>query len=299
MKKLLIALLVFVIAGPLQAQIVGKVATKVPKKALTAPVKNLPSYGGSHRAIMGVDYHLTSAVAGASASSAVSSQVTRSWLTQQQRNLKAWKLKNERIERDIQAKQKNLLMEEITRQKAALPKLQPENAFETATFSQLITSTRPTQQVPLVVEPGVLYRGLALNSDGAAIKNILENGLQIADVGTEANTRNLAMSGGIPGVVRATRPHTNLTSFPNDAVNWAKLRAGNMEDKLIIIVKVEKQTREAGKVVAVYEDIPPQQISQIIAPLNVNGEATWCQISLGQDGTFVITPYETHITDTY
>ena len=297
MKKLLITLLVFVMAGPMQAQIVGKVATKVPKKALTAPVKNLPSYGGSRRAVIGIDYHLTSAAAGACASSAVANQVTRSWLTQQQRNLKAWKLKNERIERDIQAKQKNLLMEEIARQKAALPKLQPENAFETATFSQLITSIRPTQQVPLVVEPGVLYRGLALNSDGAAIKNILENGLQIADVGTEANTRNLAMSGGIPGVVRAARPHTNLTSFPKDAVDWASLRAGNLEDKLIIIVKVERQTQEAGKVVTVYEDIPAQQISQLIAPLNINGEATWCQVSLGQEGTFIVTPYETQIAN--
>lgn len=298
MKKLLIALLVFVIAGPLQAQILGKVA-KAPKKALVAPVKNLPSYGGSRRAVMGIDYHLTSAAAGASASSTVTNQVTRSWITQQQRNLKAWKLKNERLQRDIQAKQQNLLMEEIARQKAALPKLQSENAFETATFSQLATSALPTQEVPLVVEPGVLYRGLALNFDGIAVKNILENGLQIADVGAEANTRNLAMSGGIPGAVRAARPHTNLTSFPKDAVDWASLRAGNLGDKLIVIVKVERQTQEAGKIVAVYEDIPSQQISQLIAPLNVNGKATWCQVSLGQDGTFIVTPYETHIADVH
>lgn len=234
---------------------------------------------------MGVNYHLQQSI----------SQVPpaqRSWLEQKKRNWQAYQLHKQRQARDVEVQIQ--AQEKAARQAllAKLPKPNPVHQFVTKDFVNLLPAQILAEELPLVTQPGVLYRGLALPADGKAIENILQNGLRVADVGKEANTRNLAMSAGMPGAGRALAkaPVTNLTSFPTEAVNWAVKRLSDNKP-LLVVVAVNGQT-QSGKVALVAEDIPASAVTHLFAPLMLNGTSVWCKVELTPNGDFLVTPYD-------
>ena len=134
-----------------------------------------------------------------------------------------------------------------------------------------------------------MYRGLGLAADGASLRNILENGLLIKDVGRNSNDRRLAYAsaGGMAALKAVARERvTNLTDSPDSALHYAWRHAGN---GLVVMVSV-KESVERGAIVTVAHDIPAEQIHEVIALLEVNGKPAWCKIEPAEDG-FKITPY--------
>ena len=289
MKKIWIIGIVLILNVSLHAQTTPAKVTRQATKALveqpSVRAGTLSRYNGARGAVMGVDYHLQPAI-----SQPATAQ--RSWLEQQKRNWKAHQLHKQRRARDLE--QQIQAQEQAAREAilATLPQANPGHQFITHDFATLLADQIPQEQLPLVAGPGMLYRGLALPADGQAVTNILQNGLRVADVGTEANTRNLAYSGGQPGAVRALAktPVTNLTSFPMNAAEWATKRITPAKP-LLAVVAVNGQT-EVGKVVLAAQDIPAGQITHFFVPLQVNGTPVWCNVQLGTDGAFVITPYD-------
>ncbi len=135
----------------------------------------------------------------------------------------------------------------------------------------------------------LIFRGLALSSDGVDIANILQNGLRISDVGGESNTllRSYAGAAG-GGAVRAVNaPVTNLTSNPQEAAAWARRRMKN--DYLAVVVAVKSQRRD--NLIMIFHDIPASDIHSVNVLLNLNGTLKWCKVQLNALGGFTLTPY--------
>lgn len=135
----------------------------------------------------------------------------------------------------------------------------------------------------------LIYRGLALDTDGKAIRNILENGLRTQDVGREASTLALSLAGPMSRSAAVRAPITNLTDSASDAVMWAGIRLSKGQIPVIVVVK----SPQKGNIITTSRDIPAEDIYAAVTLLNVNGIPTWCKVELEGDG-FRITPYEPH-----
>ena len=292
MKKLLILCIAISLAHSLHAQAPAK-ATQQAAKALAKPTVGagtLSRYNGARGGVMGVNYYLQRNLS--NTQDAVTATQQHTWWEQQKRNWKAHQLHQQRRARDLE---QQLQTQELAARQAILaklPKANLEHQFITQDFTPFLPETIPAEELPLATEPGILFRGLALPANGQAVQNILQNGLRVADVGTEANTRNLAIGGGMPGMGQAlaNTPVTNLTSFPMNAATWAVKRMTD-EKQLIAIVAVNGQT-QAGKTVLVAQDIPAGQITHLFVPLSLNNTAVWCKVELTESGTFLVTPYD-------
>ncbi|MBR2082931.1 MAG: hypothetical protein IJ876_08035 [Elusimicrobiaceae bacterium] len=292
MKKITLLLSVLLCSLSAWAQTPTRVTRQVVKVLVEQSAVSkgtISRYAGAHGALMGIDYQLQHNMP---KTRVLETTVQRSWLEQQQRNFKAAQLKRQRRMRDTQLQQEAQELAAREAILATLPKANPEHAFVRNDFTDLLPDQMPPSDLPLVAEPGTLFRGLALATDGQAVANILQNGLLLADTGTEANTRNLAFAGGTRGAVQAISNHpvTNLTSFPVNAANWAVKRL-TPEKPLVAVVAVNGQT-QAGKIVLASEDIPASQITHFIVPLNVEASTVWCNVELQPDGDFLITPYD-------
>ncbi len=198
----------------------------------------------------------------------------RSWLVQQQRNYQAWKLKR------LHARQ------------IALPHLRPQEAFHTADFKAFIADTAIIPALPFTQRPDYLYRGLGLQEDGAALANILQNGLRVEDAGNYSDKLllSLAITPEDASLISAHK-YTNLTSSPQMALRYAlKNKRRCAKNVLPVIVAVQGEA-EYTTVVRVQHDIAPTHIPYVIALLQINGTSTWCRIEQAQDG-FLVTPYE-------
>ena len=304
MKKLFILLIVLGSASLTHAQVWGRLSSKkplkVPQKSAKTTLKTISYYGGIHGAAMGVDFHLARTVSAAEAVRATTTGVSskpRSWLTQQQRDIKAWQLKKQRAEN--QKKQLELAKQQadIEAAKAAAPLLLTEHAFIVTDFTDFIPShnQQPRPKMPFVPEPKVVaYRGLALAADGDALRNILSNGLLLKDAGEENSTLRIAYAshGGYEAVKHfIEHPVTNVTYGPQSAANWGTRR---MEKTLPILTVVKIRGSFSGKSLdVVTEDIPANQIEEVIVRLNIHDTLTWCKVELNPDNTFTLTPYQT------
>lgn len=286
MKKIYLFVLVSMVAITAQAQTPAKTVRQGLKAATSATPRTTPRALTTGRAQLphGLDRQITQTVVNPP-------HVQRSWMTQQARNYKAWQLKRQRRLRDTQALKLAQQAQELQAKRAALPPLRPEQAFETDDFTPFVTQELPGGPLPLLEEPGKLYRGLALPADGESIKNILTNGVLLKDLGSHATTKLLAVSGGTRGAVSAVRPVTNLTSLPQDAVYWATQHKTQGQD-LWAVVSVEGIS-QSGKIVIYSDDIPADQVTQVLIPLQLNEGPTWCEISLTQEGHFLVIPYQT------
>lgn len=286
MKKIYLLVLVSMVAITAQAQTPAKTVRQGLKAATSAAPRTTPRTltTGLTQLPHGLDRQITQTVVN-------TSRAQRPWITQQARNYKAWQLKRQRRVRDEQTLKLAQQAQELQAKRAALPPLQPEQAFETDDFTPFVTQELPAAPLPLLEEPGKLYRGLALAADGESIKNILTNGLLLKDLGNHATTKLLAMSGGTRGAVSAVRPVTNLTSLPQDAVYWATQHQTQGHD-LRVVVSVEGIS-QSGKIVIYSDDIPAEKITQVLIPLKLNEVPTWCEISLTSEGHFLVIPYQT------
>lgn len=285
MKKIYLFGVLFLSAVVIHAQTPAKTLAKggkalVSPRTITRISPNVPK---------GVSPHFSATLEHQTQQAARANRTHRNWLTRQVRDYKAWQLKRQRRARDAQHLKLRAQQQALEAQRAALPPLLPERAFQTDDFTPFITQELPSAPLPLLEEPGVLYRGLSLPADGTAVKNILTHGLLLKDLGSHATTKLLAVSGGTRGTVSAVKPITNLTSLPQDAVYWATQHKGHA---LWVVVSVEGIS-QSGKIVMYSADIPASQITQVLIPLQLNAVPTWCKISLTQDGRFWVTPYQT------
>ena len=149
----------------------------------------------------------------------------------------------------------------------------------------------PSPRQPFAVRPQLIFRGLALSPENTApaIRNILENGLRLKDVGHHATNRTSSLAAGVnvKAATLAAKPVTNLTEDPFAAADWAKRRA--YENSTLVVVVVNSSAR--GEIIQFSWDIPAEEINSVIALLNVNGQKTWCKVEVAGEG-FKITPFE-------
>jgi hypothetical protein len=173
-----------------------------------------------------------------------------------------------------------------------------ENAFPLQDITPLALSeevmAQETPRLPFSKKENLIFRGISLTPDvvNSALRNILENGLLLKDVGVHASDRNLAMTagpGGLGSVLAMSKPVINLTDTPQDALKWANIRSGKAPEFFRVIISVRSEN--IGRVINVQRDIPTDELSEVIILANLNGEKTWCKVELeGED--FLITPYE-------
>ena len=150
--------------------------------------------------------------------------------------------------------------------------------------------------MPVIAEPNVLYRGLALDGEGKSIANILDNGLRVQDAGDESTTLTTAYAShsqvASHVIATANTKVTNLTSSPQGAVYWLYKRL-TPELQVPVLVQVYGVEGE-GSLVVENKDIPAENVN-VLAKLKINDQARWCLIERaseeGQIG-FKITPFE-------
>ena len=133
-----------------------------------------------------------------------------------------------------------------------------------------------------------MYRALSLPADGAALRNIMENGLLLKDVGQFSNNRTMSYASGDPRMVRtvSSMRFNSLASNPNTAVYYAKQH----HSKDIIVVLRVQGLPEHGNVIHVGRDIPAENIKEVIAALKIGVRTVWCRIKAEEDG-FTLNPY--------
>ena len=169
------------------------------------------------------------------------------------------------------------------------PKPNKTQSFAVPDFTDLAYESGELPASPFAPHPYYVYHGLGLSTDGNAVRNILENGLLVKDVGPDHNTLRLSyashMGGGALQTI-ASQPVINLTNSPTVALHYAKrYQAKGM---LVLVVVKEKQNHK--KIIATPDDIPASDIQAVAAVLSIHGRPTWCQIELTEDG-FLVTPY--------
>lgn len=169
------------------------------------------------------------------------------------------------------------------------PKVETQKGFIVDDFSAIGYNSGDLPQTPFFPHPHYMYRGLGLALDGVAVRNILENGLQVKDVGPDHNTRRLAYAshmgrGALQAIAR--QPVINLSNSPTVAIYYAK----RYQAKGMLVLVVVKEKNNHKKIITTPEDISAQDIQALAAVLSIDGKPTWCQIELTADG-FLITPY--------
>lgn len=301
MKRVLILILLCSLLTPLlQAQGRGKLSNKrkhprTPHNT-TAP---LSRYGGTHGALLGVDYYLTREPAPLSTKSLPLTAATRpkrSIFNRLQRNLKAWHLHQKRKRLDLLALRENLEKQAIANAKANLPALQPERAFTVENLQNIVPihTQQPVPEIPFVAEPGkIAFRGLALRADATAIRNILTNGLRTQDVGGNNSAFLHSISAGMQGITRqlSALPSISITHHPAKANKWGEIRLHPQKNPILTIVKI-KGDFQGQPVEFVMKDIAVHDIEEVIVRVNLQGNLTWCRVILNPDNTLTLIPYE-------
>ena len=175
---------------------------------------------------------------------------------------------------------------------AALPQLLPQEAFTTRSFEKLIPVGETIPQVPFAEQEGTLYRGLGLETDGKAIKHILDQGLLVQDAGDYSNMLLVSlMTTPEDAAAASASKFTNLTKSPGTALHYAQKNGKRDADKVLPVIVAVRGEIEYGKVVRVQHDIPTKNIQETIVLLQINGTPTWCHVENTEDG-FLVIPYE-------
>ena len=259
----------------------------------SAHMPKLPRYVGARGAVMGVNYH--SLVRRATqASDAVQQQP---WLSQQAKRFQAWQLKRSIRKQNASLEKAIQHAESLELARETLPPLLPERAFVAKTLMEHTptnVSLKNMPTLPFMEETtGTSYRGLALSTDGNAIRNILINGMRTQDVGQNSNVFLHSLAAGTRGFALQLyrHPSISVTHQPSKAVEWGNLRLHPIDRPILTIVKMNGQF--LGKNIEfIMEDIPANQIEELVVLLNVDNKLTWCKIQLNQDHTFTLTPYK-------
>ncbi|MGN0025174.1 MAG: hypothetical protein ACI351_07075 [Candidatus Avelusimicrobium sp.] len=176
------------------------------------------------------------------------------------------------------------------------PALQADKALAVRDFSAVMPAgtEAETPVIPFQNQRGLIYRGLALNADGQAIRNILENGLLIKDLGQYASDFITSVGAETARGRCHSMKVTNLTAESSEAVKWAQLRSQEEAIPVVMVVKYSSNKDLFSQdihAINTAADIPPEDIYAMAALLNINGVPTWCKVELEGEG-FRITPYE-------
>ena len=300
MKKIFLFTLLLILGAITSAQANGRVPLRTVKNAQTAAVRAatvhprpLPPIPGSfvHPAFVVTNKAAVTAVKAAgnvtahtapTASTVVSAtapRVQRSILQQAQRDWKARQLKKEHAAQVA-----------LAQAKANLPKADVKNAQVVSSFEGLEVHGNETPQLPWMKEPNVLYRGMGLDVNGNAIRNILDNGLLLKDVGKDNNHLASIYAGGAHGLVResASMRFTNLADTPATALHYAQ--RNNTPGRVAVIVRVTG-LEDYHELVQLSHDISADHIEEMIALVNINNTPTWCRVKI-EEGQFLLTPYQ-------
>ena len=282
MKKIITLFIILNLGSLLQAQVPAKAARQVTKMAAESSLGKAAVVAAPVPQVK---------IPNTAQLNTPKATVQRPWVQQKLRDLKAYQLHQKRQKRDVELQIQAQALASREALLATLPQANPTQQFTVSDFTALVQENQPPDTVfPLLEEQGTLLRGLALPTDGKAIQNILQNGLRVADAGPEANTLNLAVSGGQRGFASlANHPVTNLTSSPTEAIKWAAKRRCD-EKPLLAVVVVNGQTK-SGNIVQEAADIPASQITHFFAPLALHEKTVWCNIQLAPNGGFLVTPY--------
>ena len=157
-------------------------------------------------------------------------------------------------------------------------------------FANLTIGSEVAPLLPFAQTPGKMYRGLGLPADGEAIRNILQNGLRLEDVGNDSCNllMSMACSDRNVGALRqmSQMKFINFTNSPFFAFQYASRNTNGSNVPVIISVHGVPE----DKIVRVDKDIPAEQIDEVIALVNWNGVPTWCTVTLAEKG-FQLRPY--------
>lgn len=170
------------------------------------------------------------------------------------------------------------------------PVLQTDQSFRRANLAGLSVPESQIKDMPphpFQNQRLLIYRGLALDVDGRAVRNILENGLLLKDVGPYANTLLYSLSGPYSRSRSVQNPVINLTDNSDSAANWAKTRKSPNQICVVTVV----QSNQTGRTIMHNHDIPSDAIYAVTALLMVNGTPAWCKVEW-DNGEFLITPYQ-------
>lgn len=173
------------------------------------------------------------------------------------------------------------------------PRLIEAEAVTVSDFTQLVPLQEANAQGAMVFpfqnQRRLIYRPMSLPEDGNAIKNILENGLEINKVTRASINRILAQTATTPHIAKAMNDYRviNMTDNAHEAVIWAE----KWKDKGPIRTIVAVKSPRTGKRISFDTDIPPADIYAVAAYLHVNGQDRWCKVEPAGDG-FRVTPYE-------
>lgn len=179
-------------------------------------------------------------------------------------------------------------------QKPPRPILQPQKAFFVTDFTALPYTQGAIPTLPFGYHADYMYRGMGLPLDGAAVRNILENGLLIKDVGPNNNDRRMAYAsaGGLGALKAVSKERViNLTDSPATALYYAQRY---LHKGMITLVSV-KESHERSDIITFTKDIPANQIQELVALLEIDGNPTWCKVEAVPEG-FKIIPYEVRKT---
>lgn len=170
------------------------------------------------------------------------------------------------------------------------PILAQDKTFSSADLTNWIVSRAEAAQAPAFPfdnQRALIYRGMALDGDGKAIRNILENGLRTQDVGKESNTLLISIAGPNAHAAGFCKPVINLTDSSADAVMWANKRLNKNQTLVVTVVK----SNDKGDIIVTSDNIPAEDIYALTALLKIDGVPTWCKVELEGEG-FKITPYQ-------
>lgn len=286
MKKLTVFFIfVFALAANNLAFAQGKLVRNTGKALETtskATAKQLPKLGVS-----------AGTAAGLGNAATVSAAQTMHAVAQlQQTNLSAQAALQAPVPTSRMGKVKYAVQKIFTRSKRpSLPPqvLRPDLAFHITDFSALKTNAATVPPVtPWEKNPQDMFRAVSLPADGAALRNILENGFLLKDVGKFSNNRAMSYVSGDPRMVRQVSNirFNSVAADPNAALHYAKQ---HHEKDIIVIARIQGLP-EHGNIEHIQRDIPAENIVEVIAALHIKNIPVWCRVQPEADG-FTITPY--------
>lgn len=169
----------------------------------------------------------------------------------------------------------------------AMPKL-ADKTYEFASFAQMAPALQTRPAYPFSPNSKTMYRGMALEANGTALKNIFENGLLLKDVRSTNNQLLLSHAGPHGRSVAAQRVIC-FTNSPEAAAKWAQARSN---ESFNIPVVVHVKNIPTGETIMHGQDVPAEQILRVSALLNIDGQNVWGLIRYTPQGTFSFTPYK-------
>lgn len=169
------------------------------------------------------------------------------------------------------------------------PALMKHQAFRSALAGLAVPleSMKTIPPHPFRNQRRLIYRGLALDLNEKTLRNILENGLRVKDVGPYSNTLLYSLSGPYSRTRAVRTPIINLTDNAATAAHWAHMRQTPGQICVVVAVK----SVQKGDHIIYNQDIPAESIYALTALLMVDGKAKWCKVEWNEEG-FLITPYE-------